>query len=759
MPDTTALTHLADLWDEQAANRLGGNPLSLLRYRSNLLGADLRITNFGGGNTSSKIDMPDPFTGAPVRVLAVKGSGGDLGSITDAGFALLYLDKLEQLKARYRGEAFEDEMVDYYPPAAFGHNRVAASIDTPLHAFLPAPHVDHLHPDWAIALAASANGRQKLDEFNRRFGRRIIWVPWQRPGFELALLIEAAVRENPGAEGLILGSHGLFTWGTTQRECYLNSIRTIDQMGAFIDEHRAGRKSVFGGLAHKPLDTRRDVAANILPALRGTVSSNRRVIAHFTDTDEALAFAGSQWAAPLSRLGTSCPDHFLRTRICPYFVEWDPSSGTADTLKAAIRTQVAEYRNEYRRYYDSFATPDSPKLRDVNPSVVIIPGIGLFGFGRNKKEARIATEFFVNAINVMAGATALETADLKVSTTTEPGKPEHAVPTFRSAESLLPQARREEQAAQFEQFHNYVALPRSEAFRIEYWALEEAKLQRMPAEAEFSRKVVLVVGGGSGIGREVVLLLARKGAHVVVADAAADSAARVAEEAAAISAKELVASTAVDLSSAESLARAAAFTILQFGGIDGIVNTAAIYPVPDSSGRLTEAQWAKTFLVNVTGNYLLGQETQWIFQDQQLPASLVLTGSANAVVSKKGSEAYDTSKSAVNHLVRELAIGLAPLVRVNGIAPATVVSGSTMFPRDRVMQSLQKYSIAFSEAESTEDLRGKLADFYAQRTLTRRAILPRDCANAIVWLLSDDSAKTTGHIIPVDGGLTEAFLR
>ena len=754
MPETTALKHLADLWDDEAAHRLGGNELSLLRYRSNLLGADLRITNFGGGNTSSKIDMTDPFTGAPVRVLAVKGSGGDLGSITDAGFALLYLDKLEQLKARYRGEAFEDEMVDYYPPAAFGHNRVAASIDTPLHAFLPAPHVDHLHPDWAIALAASANGRQKLEEFNRRFGRRIIWVPWQRPGFELALLIESAVKDNPGADGLILGSHGLFTWGATQRECYLNSIRTIDQMGAFIDEHRAGTQ-VFGGLAHEPLDGRHDIAARILPALRGTVSSNRRVIAHFTDTNEALTFAGSEWGRALSRLGTSCPDHFLRTRICPFFVEWDPSTGSVETLKAAIRAQVDEYRNEYRRYYDSFAAPDSPKLRDVNPSVVIIPGVGLFGFGRNKKEARIATEFFLNAINVMAGATALETGP-KVGTreTDEPAYVADLQVGRGCASAGAP-----EQAAQFEQLHNYVALPRSEAFRIEYWALEEAKLQRMPAEAEFSRKVILVIGGGSGIGREVALLLARKGAHVVVADAAADSAARVAEEAAAISSKELVAATAVDLSSAESLSRAAAFTVLQFGGVDGIVNTAAIYPVADASGRLTDGQWSKTFLVNVTGNYLLGQETQWIFQDQQLPAAVVLTGSANAVVSKKGSEAYDTSKSAVNHLIRELAIGLAPLVRVNGIAPATVVSGSTMFPRDRVIQSLQKYDIAFAESESTEDLRGKLAEFYAQRTLTRRPILPRDCANAIVWLLSDDSAKTTGHIIPVDGGLTEAFLR
>jgi rhamnose utilization protein RhaD (predicted bifunctional aldolase and dehydrogenase)/NAD(P)-dependent dehydrogenase (short-subunit alcohol dehydrogenase family) len=744
MPDTTALKHLKDLWDDRTADRLAANQLSLLRYRSNLLGADLRITNFGGGNTSSKIDLPDPFTGAPVRVLAVKGSGGDLGSITDAGFALLYMDKLEQLKSRYRGEAFEDEMVDHYPPAAFGHSRVAASIDTPLHAFLPAPHVDHLHPDWAIALAASANGKQKLEEFNRRFGRRIIWVPWQRPGFELALLIEAAVRDNPGADGLILGSHGLFTWGATQRECYLNSIRTIDQMGEFIDEHRAGTaaiargSAVFGGVAHKPLDDRRDMAAQILPALRGTVSSNRRVIAHFTDADEVLTFAGSRWASALSRLGTSCPDHFLRTRICPFFVEWDPAVGTVDTLKAAIRMQVDDYRHEYRRYYDSLATLDSPKLRDSNPSVVIIPGIGLFGFGRNKKEARIATEFFVNAINVMAGATALETS---------------------ASAGPLPQARRAEQAAQFEQLHNYVALPRSEAFRIEYWALEEAKLQRMPAEAEFSRKIVMVVGGGSGIGREVALLLVRKGAHVVVADSGADSATRVAEEAAAISSVESVAATSVDLSSAESLASAAAFTVLQFGGIDGIVNTAAIYPVADASGHLTDGQWAKTFLVNVTGNYLLAQQTEWIFKDQQLPASLVLTGSANAVVSKKGSEAYDTSKSAVNHLIRELAIGLAPLVRVNGIAPATVVSGSTMFPRDRVMQSLQKYNIAFAETESTEDLRSKLAEFYAQRTLTRRPILPRDCANAIVWLLSDDSAKTTGHIVPVDGGLTEAFLR
>jgi rhamnose utilization protein RhaD (predicted bifunctional aldolase and dehydrogenase)/NAD(P)-dependent dehydrogenase (short-subunit alcohol dehydrogenase family) len=744
MPETITLRHLEDLWDPSVASTLDKSELSLLRYRSNLLGADLRITNFGGGNTSSKFNWPDPFTGEPTRVLAVKGSGGDLGSIADAGFALLYLDRLEQLKTRYRGEAHEDEMVGFYPLSAFGHNRVAASIDTPLHAFIPAAHVDHLHPDWAIALAASANGRQKLEEFNRQFNRRIIWLPWQRPGFELALMIEAAVRDNPNGEGLILGSHGLFTWGATHRECYLNSIRTIDEMGQFIDEHRSRHQVRFGGAAHRPLEQRREIAARLLPALRGELSSNRRVIAHFADDDVSLDFAGSAWAHELGRLGTSCPDHFLRTRICPLVVAWDPAAGDLESLKAAIRKQVAGYRASYTSYYESFATAESPKLRDSNPSVVIVPGVGLFGFGKNKKEARITTEFFINAINVMDGATALEDDD--------DGPP-------KGGHYVLPQAKRPDQSKQFEQFHNYVALPRSEAFRIEYWALEEAKLQRMPPEAEFSRKIVLIVGGGSGIGREVALRLARRGAHVVVADADADSAASVAAEAGKASSLDAATSVAVDLSSRTSLANAATFTALLFGGVDAVVNTAAIYPVAGAEGRLTEAQWGKTSLVNVTGNYLLAEELEWIFNEQQLQAAVVLTGSANAVVPKKGSEAYDTSKTAVNHLIRELAIKLAPLVRVNGIAPATVVAGSTMFPRDRVMQSLQKYKIPFAESESVEDLRAKLAGFYAERTLTRRPILPGDCAEAIVWLLSDASARTTGHIIPVDGGLAEAFLR
>jgi rhamnose utilization protein RhaD (predicted bifunctional aldolase and dehydrogenase)/NAD(P)-dependent dehydrogenase (short-subunit alcohol dehydrogenase family) len=738
MPEIKQTIYLKDLWNVDHARALEGNQLALLRYRSNLLGADLRITNFGGGNTSSKIELADPFTGRMARVLAVKGSGGDIGSITESGFALVYLDRLQELKQLYRGERYEDEMVRYYPLSAFGENRVAASIDTPLHAFLPFLHVDHLHPDWAIALAASANGKRKLEQFNKEFDRKIVWVPWQRPGFELALLIERAVKENPGVEGLVLGGHGLFTWGMTQRECYLNSIHTIDQMGEFIQRHQEKKGALFGGVEYSPIVDRKNIAIEILPALRGVVSSNRRVLAHFTDSEDALTFAGSKWAKELSALGTSCPDHFLRTRVCPWFLDWDPQKEDVQVLKERIRSDVAGYRATYKKYYEEWATSDSPRLRDSNPSVVVIPGLGLFGFGKNKKEARITTEFFINAIHVMAGANALE--DGQVS-------------------APLPQAKTPKQSQHFAEFHNYVALPRSEAFRIEYWALEEAKLQRMPAEAEFSRKIAMVIGGASGIGREVALLLAGKGAHVVVADFDEQGAGKVAEQAGAISSPEFVAATAVDLGSSTSLAESARFTISRFGGIDIIVNTAAIYPVASPDGELSDAQWAKTFQVNVTGNYLLARATEWVISDQKLPVTMVLTSSANAVVPKKGSEAYDTSKAALNHLIRELAIKLSPQVRVNGIAPATVVAGSTMFPRDRVLQSLQKYTIEFSENETTEELRGKLANFYAQRTLTKRPILPQDCANAILWLAGEQSGKTTGHIIPVDGGLSEAYLR
>jgi len=734
---------LQNLWDERAALALASTPLELLRYRSNLLGEDLRITNFGGGNTSSKFELPDPLTGEPARVMAVKGSGGDLRSMTAAGFAVLYLDKLEALINRYRGEAHEDEMVGFYPLCAFGESRVAASIDTPLHAFLPFPHVDHLHPDWAIALAASANGAKKLDEFNRQYGRRIIWVPWQRPGFELALMLRKAVDANPGAEGLILGGHGLFTWGRTPHECYLNSIRTIDQMGELLGQHerRADRPRFGGPAVTHAIADRESAIADVFPYLRGAVSSNRRVIGHVDSSDEALEFANATWAEQLCALGTSCPDHFLRTRISPMFVPWDPAKQDAAALRKAIDARVVKYRDDYAEYYRAFAEPSSPALRDSNPSVVVIPGLGLFGFGKDKREARITTEFFVNAIHVMQGANALEDA---ASSDANP--------------SLLPQVRRPEQAREFTTFHNYVALPRLEAFRIEYWALEEAKLQRMPPEKEFSRKVVVVVGGGSGIGREVALQIAKRGGHVVVADRDGSAARDTASAAAALSSKEMVQSSTLDLTSREAIAAAVRRAVLQFGGFDSVVNTAAIYPTPDPSTP-AESVWNTTLAINVTSNFILAQESAKILEAQKLPASIVLTSSANAIVPKAGSEPYDVSKAAINHLIRELAIRLGPLVRVNGVAPATVIVGSSMFPRDRVIVALKKYRIDFSESESDDELRARLAEFYAERTITRRPILPIDNANAICWLAGEQSAKTTGHVIPVDGGLPEAFLR
>jgi rhamnose utilization protein RhaD (predicted bifunctional aldolase and dehydrogenase)/NAD(P)-dependent dehydrogenase (short-subunit alcohol dehydrogenase family) len=736
---TNAPLHfLKDLWDGQVASKLAGDPLELLRYRSNLLGADLRITNFAGGNTSSKIEMPDPFTGQPVRVLAVKGSGGDLGSITKSGFALLYLDKLEQLISLYQGEEREDEMVAYYPLAAFGANKVAASIDTPLHGFLPFPHVDHLHPDWAIALAASANGKQKMAEFNERFHRKLAWLPWQRPGFELGLMLRNIVGENPDCDGIILGGHGLFTWGETQRECYLNSIGVIDELGQFVTAHQAGKK-LFGGSVTETLENRRDIAAEILPILRGALATTRRAIGHYAQSEDALQFANSAWAPELSQLGTSCPDHFLRTRIKPMFVPWNPQSEDLAALRKRIEEGATQYRADYSDYYSKCADQDSPKLRDANPSVVIIPGLGLFSFGKNKKEARITSEFFINAIHVMAGATALDEG--------------------AGAPKTVPQAKHPEQSKHFKSLRNYVALPLLEAFRIEYWALEEAKLQRMPPELEFSRKIVMVVGGGSGIGRAAALKLARRGAQVIIADRDEKGAETVAEEVSRISSAEMTMAVSLDITSRESIAKALREAVLRFGGLDVLINTAAIFPVPSSDGKLAEDAWTKTFTINITGNYLLADEARRVFNDQKLPATIVLTSSANAVVPKHGSEAYDVSKSAVNQLIRELAVGMSPLVRVNGIAPATVVAGSAMFPRDRVISSLKKYKIAFTEDESTEDLRTKLARFYAQRTLTREPILPDDCAAAIVFLASDLSAKTTGHVIPVDGGLPEAFLR
>ena len=727
---------IPNLWTDSAPVN---DPLETLRYRSNILGADLRITNFGGGNTSSKYDAVDPMTGKTTRVMAVKGSGGDLGSIKNSGFAILYLDKLEALKSVYRGEEHEDEMVSFYPSCAFANNTVPASIDTPLHAFIPYDHVDHLHPDWAIALAASANGKAKIEEFNKRYGHSLVWLPWQRPGFELGMMLNHA-SQDPKCDGIVLGSHGLFTWGKTQRECYENSLNAINHLGEFVLEHEeTAGANLFGGKLHEQREDAGEVAISIFPVVRGRIATHRRSIGHFTSNAVVERFVNSRWAPDLAALGTSCPDHFIRTRIAPFCVDWNPATGSAKELVEAIETGLVAYRERYTAYYNANREAGSPALRDPNPSVVLIPGVGMFSFGRSKKEARITGEFYVNAINVMSGATSMETADSSVE--------------------VLPQARHAEQARAFTRLRNYVALPPREAFRIEYWALEEAKIQRMPAEKDFARRIFLLIGGGSGIGRSAAMKLAAAEGHLMIADLNADSAKEVSVECAKAAGIEAVASCAADLTSRESIEKAIHATVSQYGGIDGIITTAALSLGPLKPGQMPEDQWRIMMDINVISNFVLCDVVKSVLQRQALAASIVLTSSANAVVPKSGSESYDVSKAALNHLVRELAVGMAGIARVNAVAPATVVEGSQMFPRDRVIFSLKKYNLAAEDSESDEALRNRLAAFYATRTLTKLAVRPHDCAEAAIWLASDRSSRTTGCVIPVDGGLAEAFQR
>ncbi|HEX8710541.1 MAG TPA: bifunctional rhamnulose-1-phosphate aldolase/short-chain dehydrogenase [Terracidiphilus sp.] len=734
-PAGAGLAFLEDRWDPGVASTL--DEAELLRYRSNLLGSDLRITNFAGGNTSSKIADVDLLTGAPVEVLWVKGSGGDLGSIQRSGFATLYLNKLLMLERVYGGVETEDQMAELYPLCAFKANPVAASIDTPLHGFLPFPHVDHLHPDWAIAVAAAANGKEKMAEFNREFGHSLVWLPWQRPGFELAMMMKRVVEENPGCDGILLGGHGLFTWGATQRECYLNTITMIDHFGQFIQRHAAAKGPArFGGEAIPARPNRKDLAVAIAPFLRGRISAQRRWVSSYSDAPDVMQFVDSAHARELAYLGTSCPDHFIRTKIRPLFVHWAPNEGLTE-LKRNIDYSLAEYRNQYRAYYRTFATPKSPALRNASPMVVLIPGLGMFSYGKNKTEARITGEFYTNAIHVMEGASLLSSGPVS---------------------GRVPQCGKSTDPASFKVFTNYVALPAVEAFRIEYWPLEDAKLKRQPPEKELSRRVALVIGGASGIGREVARMAAVRGAHVMVADLDGAGAASVAADLKSLTLPELVESTRVDVRSREDIRQALHATVAAFGGIDILVNTAAIYPLLGDSAHQDEA-WASTLNINVTANYILADEISGIFREQALHGTIVFTSSANGVVASRGSEAYDVSKAALSHLIRELAVALAPNVRVNGISPATVVKGSALFRRDVMRATLNKYRIPFQESFSDEEFRSRLAAYYAERSLTRKTIEPADCAEAILFLASPRSRCTTGHLIPVDGGLADAFLR
>lgn len=721
--------HVNYRWEDDAV--AGLDAADRLTYRSNILGDDGRVTNTGGGNTSTKAMETDPVTGEAVEVLWVKGSGGDLRTSKRENFASLYQDKLMSLIDIYNAAPekgvkteIEDHMVSMYPQVTFNLNPRASSIDTPLHGFIPFKHVDHTHPNAAISVAAC---KDQVALTQKIYGDEVGYVGWQRPGFDLGLVMQQEVVKNPKLKGLIMGQHGLINWSDDDKECYELSLELIEKAARYIEENDKGADT-FGGQKYSSLGQEELEATliDVLPWLRGQVSQFRRFVGTVQTDSTIQRFVNSADAPRLAELGTSCPDHFLRTKIKPLYVDWNPQSEDAAALKDKLTKGLEKYRADYAEYYETCKRPDSPAMRDPNPTVILIPGIGMIAFGKNKSESRVTAEFYNCAVEVMRGSEAIS---------------------------------------------EYMSLPQQEAFDIEYWALEEAKLQRMPAEKEFARKVVVVVGAGSGIGKEVAHRMAKEGAHIVCVDLKQEAAEETAKELTDIYGQGIgVAGSGIsgcgpaiglsgNITDREGVAKMFEKVVLAYGGIDTVIVTAGIFVPPSKDGQVTDDQFSLSFDINVKGLYIVAQEAEKLWKKQGLTGSLVLTTSVNAVVAKKGSVAYDCSKAAANHLVRELAVELSPLVRVNGLAPATVVKGSAMFPRDRVIASLTKYDIAHQESEETESLRNKLAQFYAERTLTKAPITPADQAEAAYLLASEKLSKTTGQIISVDGGLHEAFLR
>ncbi len=721
------------LWDDAKAASL--DPVGRLIYRSNLLGSDQRVTNTGGGNTSSKLQEKDPLTGEATEVLWVKGSGGDLRTSLRENFSSLYQEKLIAMQKTYGARAdkglksaAEDDMVGMYTHATFNLNPRASSIDTPLHSFLSGKHVDHMHPNAIIAVAASRRCQELTKEI---FGGAMAYVPWMRPGFELGLAMQEIEKQTPGVKAIMMGQHGFISWDDDEKACYQLTLSFIEKAAEYIEskyQAKGGDAAAFGGAKYVSLapEERQAKFAAILPWLRGKVSQQKRFVGTVQDDEKILRFVNSHDAARLAELGTSCPDHFLRTKIKPLYVEWDGTKEDVAALEAKLAAGLEKYRLDYAAYYDRCKHANSPAMRDPNPTVVLIPGLGMIAWGKDKSESRVTAEFYNCAVEVMRGAEAID---------------------------------------------EYISLPQQEAFDIEYWLLEEAKLKRMPAEKELARQVIIVIGAGSGIGKETAHRLVKDGAHIVCVDLNSTGAEATAKEitdkygvgigvaGSGISGCGPAIGLACDLTKRESIRQMLDQVALAYGGFDAICVTAGVFWPSDTTGHIPDEKWDFTLKVNVTGSYLVADEAAKTFRKQGLKGAVVLTTSANAAVAKKGSVAYDVSKAAANHLVRELAIELSPLVRVNGVAPATVVQGSAMFPRDRVIGSLAKYQIPYSETEETETLVTKLAQFYADRTLTKAPITPADQAEAYFLLVSGRLSKTTGQILTIDGGLHEAFLR
>ncbi|WP_308366256.1 MULTISPECIES: bifunctional rhamnulose-1-phosphate aldolase/short-chain dehydrogenase [unclassified Microbulbifer] len=695
---------LQNLWDDQIASRL--SEPEQLKYRSNLLGSDLRITNYGGGNTSAKIFMRDPLTGEETQVLWVKGSGGDLGSIELDGFSTLYMDKLQQLKDLYRGLEHEDEMVGYLPHCTFNLNPRAASIDTPLHAYIPHPHVDHMHPDAAIAVACTKNSRELTEVI---FGGDMGWLPWQRPGYDLGLKLEKMAAGNPHLKGIVLEGHGIFTWGPTAKDCYLNTLDIIQRAADWLADNNTNE--AFGGSRYdSPLDAekRKSVAARLMPLIRGKITNAQRKIGHFDDSATILQFVNSRELTTLAALGTSCPDHFLRTKIRPLVIDFDPTGADLDGELARcveqLDQQLAAYREDYTAYYQRCKRDTSPAMRDPNAVVYLIPGVGMITFAKDKATARIAGEFYINAINVMREANGVS---------------------------------------------EYVGLDEQEAFDIEYWLLEEAKLQRMPKPKSLAGRVAFITGGAGGIGKASAVRMLHEGACVVLADIDREALDAAVAELSAVYGPDVVRGTHCDVTSEAAVADAMAATSLAFGGLDILVSNAGIA----SSAALDETSlelWNRNISILATGYFLVSREGFKLMKAQHTGGAMVFVASKNGLVASPNASAYCTAKAAELQLARGVALEGAPLgIRCNVVNPDAVLRGSKIWTG--------KWREERAAAYQMEE--GDLEGHYRERSLLKRDVLPEDIAEAVYFLASDLSAKSTGNIINVDAGHAPSFTR